>query len=203
LVNFATANSLTGLEFATGIWGSVGGAIYGNAGAYGGQIGSFVHDLDLIDSSGNFRVEDAEYCRFDYRDSILKKTKEIIVSSRFSLKKGNQKSISDRVDEIMAIRNVKFPPDGLSAGCFFKNIPDETQPYGKMAAGKLLEDIGAKTMAVGGAKVYNGHANVILNSGTATSKDISDLADILKKQVLDKFGIRLKEEVIRIGHFQT
>lgn len=96
LVHFATANSLTGLEFASGIWGSVGGAIYGNAGAYGGQVGSLVHDLNLIDSSGKSRVVAADYCRFGYRDSYLKKTKEIVVSSRFALRKGDQKTIADR-----------------------------------------------------------------------------------------------------------
>ncbi|HOP07281.1 MAG TPA: UDP-N-acetylmuramate dehydrogenase [candidate division Zixibacteria bacterium] len=202
LVQFAADHSLTGLEFASGIWGTVGGAIYGNAGAYGGQIGSLLQDLDLVDRKGKNHRVDAEYCRFGYRDSYLKKTGEIVVVARFKLKPGKREVIQAEVDRIWKIREVKFPPDGLCAGCFFKNIPDESQPYGKLPAGKLLEEVGAKGLKVGGAIVYEKHANVILNTGNASSKDISDLADILRKKVLDKFGITLEEEIIRLGSFQ-
>jgi len=203
LVDFASECSLTGLEFAAGIWGSVGGAIYGNAGAYGGQIGNVVKDLTLIDRGGSMRTVDSDYCQFGYRDSHLKRSGEIVSTVRFALTAGNRDEIVSKVNEIVAIREAKFPPEGLSAGCFFKNIPDPTQPHGKLPAGKLLEEAGAKELSVGGAVVYRGHANVILNSGSATSQDIAELADILKKKVLEKFGIMLEEEVIRIGHFQT
>ncbi len=90
---------------------------------------------------------------------------------------------------------------GLSAGCFFKNIPDPREKYGKLPAGRLLDDIGAKQLTVGGARVFERHANIIVNSGTATSRDIRTLADILKARVKEKFGIELQEEVQQLGKF--
>ncbi|MFH2049107.1 MAG: UDP-N-acetylmuramate dehydrogenase [bacterium] len=200
LVGFATDHSLTGLEFASGIWGTVGGAIYGNAGAYGGEIGDVITDVTLVDLKGNIKVVDRDYCRFGYRDSYLKKTKEIITSTRLKLMKGEKEAIKSRVDEIMASRNGKHPKEN-TCGCFFKNIPDQREKYGKLPAGRLLEEIGAKKMSVGGAKIFDKHANMIVNSGNATSAEISKLAELLKQKVFDKFGIELEEEVTRLGEF--
>ena len=200
LINYTSNNSLTGLEFATGIWGTVGGAIYGNAGAYGGEIGDVVTDVTLVDPKGNIRTVDRDYCQFRYRDSYLKKTKEIITSARLKLIKGDKTSIKSKIDEILALRSDKHP-DKRTCGCFFKNIPDHKAKYGKLPAGKLLEEIGAKKMSVGGAKIFDKHANMIINSGNATSADISKLAELLKQKVFDKFGIELEEEVTRLGKF--
>jgi len=201
LVHFATANSLTSLEFAAGIWGSVGGAVYGNAGAYGGEIGSVVSELTLLHRDGRTETVSREYCQFGYRDSCLKKTGDVIVSARFALKRGDKAAISARVDEILRDREAKHPSHGNSAGCFFKNITDRSQPHGKLPAGKLLEEAGVKHLSVGGAHVYEKHANIIVNSGNATSKDIRQLADIMKRKVLDRFGVELEQEVIQIGKF--
>jgi len=90
-----------------------------------------------------------------------------------------------------------------SAGCFFKNIPDSTQPGGKLPAGRLLDEVGAKGLSVGGAKVFEKHANIIVNTGSATSRDIRKLADILKDKVYERFGVELEQEVIQLGEFQT
>ena len=199
LVDFATDNSLGGMEFAAGIWGTVGGAIYGNAGAYGGDMAGVLTKISLVDTSGNIRQEKADYCRFGYRDSYLKKTGEIVINTWVALKKGDHNLIRARVAEILHSREGKHPTTGHSAGCFFKNIPDPSQPFGKLAAGKLLEEIGAKGMQVGGAQVFGKHANIIVNAGGASSKDIRRLADILKKKVKDRFGVTLEEEVIQIG----
>jgi UDP-N-acetylmuramate dehydrogenase len=201
LVNFATSQGLSGLEFAAGIWGSVGGAIYGNAGAFGGDIASILRNVTLIDHDGNERVEPADYCRFGYRDSHLKTSKEVIAEATFQLSPGNKDEIQARVDEILKLRDGKHPNDGMSAGCFFKNIPDETQPHGKLPAGKLLDEAGVKGMQVGGARVFDKHANIIVNVGGATSKDIRILADKMKDKVREKFGILLEEEVQQIGNF--
>lgn len=201
LVTFAAENSLTGLEFATGIWGSVGGAIYGNAGAFGGDIGSITTRVMLVDSEGNINNVGPDYCRFGYRDSYLKTTHEVVVKARFRVRQGDKEKIQARIDEITAQRNSRHPNDGMSAGCFFKNIPDKKEPHGKLPAGRLLEQAGAKGMAVGGARVYDKHANIIVNTGTATSKDIRNLADILKQKVYDRFGILLEEEVQLVGKF--
>lgn len=200
LVEFATEHSLTGLEFASGIWGTVGGAIYGNAGAYGGEIGDIITDITVVDLDGNIKVVDKDYCRFGYRNSHFKNTKEIITSARIKLTKGDKGAIKSKVDEIMVSRNAKHP-DKNTCGCFFKNIPDLNEKYGKLPAGKLLEEIGAKYMSVGDAKIFDKHANMIINSGNATSAEISKLADMLKQKVFDKFGIELEEEVTRLGDF--
>ncbi len=199
LVDFATEHSLTGIEFAAGIWGTVGGAIYGNAGAYGGEIGRRVEALTLVEPGGKVKKVDGAYCRFGYRDSYLKTTGEIVVEARFLLEKGDVADIRQRVQEIVAVREVKFPPESKSAGCFFKNIPDPKEKFGKLPAGRLLEQVGAKGMSVGGARVFDKHANIIVNTGGATSKDIRQLADKLKEKVFAEFGIRLEEEIIQVG----
>jgi len=201
LVDFAAENALSGLEFASGIWGNVGGAVYGNAGAYGGDIGSVVAEVTLVDSQGEVKTVGSEYCRFGYRDSYLKTSGEAIVKARFKLKKGDASQIRQRIDEILALRRDKHPIEGRSAGCFFKNIPDPGQPHRKVPAGRLLEEVGAKRMAVGGARVFDKHANIIVNTGSATSNDIRKLADMLKKKVYEKFGVKLEEEVIQLGKF--
>jgi UDP-N-acetylmuramate dehydrogenase len=201
LVNFSAENSLTGLEFASGIWGTVGGAIYGNAGAYGSEIGSVLTEAVLVDKEGNIKTVDRAYCRFGYRDSYLKTTGEIVVNALFRFKKGNKQQVRRQVAEILSLRRPKHPADGMSAGCFFKNIPDPQEKHGKMPAGRLLEQVGAKQLAVGGAKVFEKHANIIVNTGSATSQDIRRLADILKQKVYERFGIKLQEEVIQLGKF--
>jgi len=201
LIDFATSNGLTGLEFAAGIWGTVGGAIYGNAGAYGGEIKDVIKSLTLVDASGGVRSVSTDYCRFSYRDSQLKRTREIVVDATFQLKQGDKLIIKNKVDEIMASRESKHPTCGKSAGCFFKNIPDPAHKHGKLAAGQLLDEAGAKGLKVGGAAVYEKHANIIVNIDNATSKDIRQLADTMKKKVFDKFGVALEEEVIQLGEF--
>ncbi|MGH8015696.1 MAG: UDP-N-acetylmuramate dehydrogenase [Candidatus Zixiibacteriota bacterium] len=201
LINFAADNGLTGLEFASGIWGTVGGAIYGNAGAYGGEIKDVTKEITLVDITGKIIKVDREYCKFTYRGSALKQSKEIVIDTLFVLSKGDKNRIREKIDEIITIRASKHPVEGKSAGSFFKNIPDPTQPYGKLPAGKLLDEVGCKNLSVGDAKVYEKHANIIVNGGNATSSDIRKLADIMKQRVLDRFGILLEEEVIQLGQF--
>lgn len=200
-VDAATENSLTGLEFAAGIWGTVGGAVYGNAGAFGSDIGTVLKYAELIDREGNARIERNDYFEFTYRHSILKETKEIVTHACFNLEAGEREKIKRRTDEIRQLRARKHPTTPCSAGCFFKNVEDASQPHGKMAAGRLLEEVGAKDMKVGGAAVFGEHANIIINAGQASSKDIRRLADILKEKVKDRFGIVLNEEIICLGDF--
>ena len=201
LVNFAVDNSLSGLEFAAGIWGSVGGAVFGNAGAYGGDISQVLTKATLVDSEGQLKTVDTDYLRFGYRDSYLKTTGEIVVEACFRLRKDDVKLIRDKVHSILADREAKFPPTDKCAGCMFKNIPDADSEHGKIAAGRLLEEVGAKSMSVGDARVSEKHANIIVNGGSATSKDIRRLADTLKELVFEKYGIMLQEEVIQVGKF--
>lgn len=202
LIDFATQGALSGLEFATGIWGTVGGAIYGNAGAYGADISSIFVSAQLVDRYGNIREEEMPYFDFGYRYSILKKTSEFVAKAKFALRKGKKESIQAKVDEISALRNEKLPQYEKSAGCFFKNIVDNQAEHGKLPAGKLLEEIGAKDLHFGGASIFEKHANIIINTGTATSEDIRKLASILKSKVKEKFGIELKEEITYLGPFE-
>jgi len=201
MVDFATECSLTGLEFAAGIWGTMGGAIYGNAGAFGSQIGNILVSAELVDKSGALRTENNEYFRFAYRHSYLKKTGEIVAEATFRLQPGDKQQIKARTEEIRDLRSRKHPVTPCSAGCFFKNVEDAAQPMGKLAAGKLLDEVGAKEISVGGARVFEQHANIIINGGRATSKDIRQLADILKEKVKEKYEIELNEEVICLGDF--
>jgi len=201
LVDFATVNALAGMEFAAGIWGSVGGAICGNAGAYGGDTGSVVAEVTLVDADGKIKRVPREHCGFTYRNSRLRASRASIISARFHLEPGDRAGIQKRVDGILADRKQKHPTNGLSAGCFFKNIPDPREPHGKLPAGRLLDQAGAKNMQVGGAKVFDRHANIIVNTGSATSKDIRQLADILKQKVKEQFGVELQEEIQQLGEF--
>lgn len=201
VVDYATTCSLTGAEFASGIWGTIGGAVYGNAGAFGSQIGSVVKRAELIDAVGNIRTEHQDYFAFTYRHSILKKTGEVVTKVTLNLTPGDRTEIARRTAEIRRSRSQKHPVDACSAGCFFKNIEDPSQPNGKLPAGRLLEEAGAKGLTVGHAAVFDRHANIIINTGGAHSQEIRRLADILKKRVKDKFGIDLQEEVICVGTF--
>lgn len=200
LVDFASDQELTGIEFLAGIWGTVGGAIYGNAGAFGGEIGSVISSVTIVSSDGKVKTVPAEYCRFGYRDSHLKTTHEVVVSARFRLKIGAGAAIRARVQEILSQRESKHP-SALTAGCFFKNIPDPKEKFGKLPAGRLLEEAGVKGLQVGDARVFDRHANIIVNAGHATSKEIRQLADIMKQRVKERFGIELQEEVQQIGRF--
>ncbi len=201
LVDFATEQSLTGLEFAAGIWGTVGGAVYGNAGAFGGEVGQVLTEACVIDRTGRAKTVAVDHFDFGYRSSRLKTTGDILATARFALTPGNQAEIKSRVDNILAQRTERHPSE-RTAGCFFKNIPDSSQPHGKMPAGQLLEEAGAGPLSVGGAGVYKKHANIIVTDKRATSKDIRLLADMMKKKVFDRFGIELQEEIQQLGSFQ-
>lgn len=201
LLVFAADHSLTGLEFLAGIPGTVGGAVRGNAGAYGNDIGAVLRSVSLMDQSGTTTMVEAAELQFGYRDSRLKHSGEVVVSVNFCLEQGVESEIRARMAEILEKRRLRHPDRDCSAGCFFKNVPDSAEEYGKLSAGKLLDEVNAKRMKVGGAAVFEGHANIIVNSGNATSKDIRQLADRMKDKVRERFGITLDEEVMQIGDF--
>jgi len=202
IVDFASENSLTGLEFATGIYGTVGGAIFGNAGAYGSETGAILKSAQLVDSQGNIRTEKRPYFKFGYRNSRLKETGEIVVKASFALEMGKKEIILSKCHKIKAERDSKLPIDTNTAGCFFKNIPDKNEKFGKLSAGKLLDEVGARDISFGGASVFSEHANILINKGSANSDDIKRLATMLKTKVKDKFGIELTEEITLLGKFE-
>ncbi len=195
LLHFSVEHGLSGLEFLAGIPGTIGGAVFGNAGAFKQSIGEFVKEGLLLDQSGEQVRVGGDYFEFRYRHSILKKKHELLLKVVFALRAGDQKYIQSLIGKNLETRKEKHPPHDLPcAGSYFKN---PVLPDGRIvAAAHFLEKVGAKTMKVGGAAVYSGHANFIINQDNALAKDVFCLAQELKKRVKERFDVELEEEVI-------
>ncbi len=196
VVDQATQLSLSGLEFAAGIPGSVGGAVRGNAGAFGQAIGEALIRAVILTDNGDVREVERDYLEFGYRESRLKRTHEVLLSAGFELIKRSRHEIEKKVEANLVRRKQRIPWQSKSAGCFFKNVDG---PQGKIPAGFLLEKIGAKGMRHGDAQVSLLHANVLINSGSAKAIDVQELARILKEKVTQQFGLELEEEVAYIN----
>ena len=195
LVEFCMERGLTGFEFLAGIPGTVGGAVFSNAGAFGKSVGDFLAEALLLDVEGKKIRVSRDYFAFDYRDSLLKKKHHLLLQAAFILKVGEKEMIKETIAENLKSREEKHPPQNTAyAGSYFKNpaFPDGK----KVAAAYLLDQVGAKALKVGGAAVYSSHSNFILNQENASSEDVLALARELKSRVKEKFGIELEEEVI-------
>lgn len=197
LVNMAIANSLSGIEFCAGIPGTVGGAVYGNAGAFSHAVGEVLSEAILLKKDGRIEFADKSYFDFNYRYSKLKESGDILLSAAIQLKKGRKDRIKLKVEKNLADRKKRSPWKRNSAGCFFKNIV--TQDGTKVSAGFLLDQVGAKQLEVGDAAVFQKHANVFINKGDAKAKEVKKLARILKDRVKKRFGVNLEQEVICLG----
>lgn len=198
LIRFSMEEGLSGFEFLAGIPGTVGGAVFSNAGAFNQNIGNFLEKALILDEKGEQVKVERKYFRFDYRLSCLKENNDILLKAVFRLKKGKKEKIKAQIKEYLAKRERKHPPwETPCAGSYFKN---PVLRNGKRTpAAFFLEKIGAKNLKVGEAAVYSGHANFIINQGRASSSDVLCLAEELKKRVKDKFGIELEEEVIFVS----
>ncbi len=195
LLRFSVEQALSGLEFMAGIPGTIGGAVFGNAGAFKQSIGEFVKEGLLLDKSGEQVQVGRDYFEFRYRHSILKKKHELLLKVVFELHDGDKESIQKLIEENLETRKEKHPHhDLLCAGSYFKN---PVLPDGRIVpAAHFLEKVGAKTMKVGGAAVYSGHSNFIINQENALAKDVFRLAQELKQRVKERFDVELEEEVI-------
>lgn len=212
LVDFANAAGLAGLETLAGIPGTVGGAVYGNAGAYGRSIGECVHAVRIWDGREVRRLEAAE-CAFDYRESIFKQRPGwVILSAELRLVAGEAEQLRRRSAEIVSLRAQKYPADMHCAGSIFKNllydrlpesarnaVPPELVREGKAPAAWFLEQVGAKGLRRGGMQVAHHHANLIYNAGGGTARELMELIAELKRRVRERFGIELEEEVRYLG----
>jgi len=213
---FAARRSLTGLEFAVGIPGTVGGALVSNAGAYRQSIGNLVQELEVI-SNGQRKWVEPSWMGFEYRDSRLRQNPncgDSMLRARIMLKPGNQKVIYDEARSIQRQRISKQPP-GASAGSFFKNVlnkelaknlqflPDHFKESGIIPAGYLIEAVGLRGFRTGRVGFSNLHANIIVNYGESSSMAIKDLAQLAKVKVLEAFGVDLEEEVLYIGDWNS
>lgn len=189
----AAEAGLTGLEFASGIPGSIGGAVFMNAGAYDGEMRLVLEKARLISKDGNDdRYVSADELDMGYRHTALHESGDVAVEAVFKLEEGNIEEIKAKIADLTARRNSKQPVSFPSAGSFFK------RPMGYFA-GKLIQDSGLKGLTVGGAQVSELHSGFIINKGGATATDILQLMEIVQQTVMDKFGVMLEPEVRIIG----
>ena len=190
LASFAARHSLTGLEFAYGIPGTVGGAVYMNAGAYGGQVSDVLLSSVCFNSKENtVKTLSASEHEFDYRTSIYDKQKSLtVLGANFKLEDGNGSEINAKMNELMTKRRDKQPLEFPNAGSTFK------RPEGHFA-GKLIEDSGLKGYTVGGAQVSEKHAGFVINRGGATARDVLELIEHIKVTVFRDFGVMLECEI--------
>ena len=185
---FAARQGLSGLEFAHGIPGTVGGGVYMNAGAYGGDIGSVLTRAEVMDSEGNVLTFSREDMGFSYRHSRLEDTPGIVLAAVFCLKPLDSGDILNRMKELMAKRSASQPLDLPSAGSAFK------RPVGGYAAA-LIDEAGLKGYQVGGAAISRKHAGFAVNLGGATAGDVKELLRQVSDRVYERTGIRLEPEV--------
>ena len=185
---------LTGMEFASGIPGSIGGAMMMNAGAYDGEMSRIVEFVTVLDPSGESMILENETMEFGYRTSILKNRPFVVTEVTLRLQEGDREQIQAKMADFAARRREKQPLNYPSAGSTFK------RPEGYFA-GKLIMDSGLRGYRIGGAQVSEKHCGFIINSGNATSEDISELMDEVIQRVKERFGVTLEPEVIRLGRF--
>ena len=190
---YAAEHGLSGFEELSGIPGTVGGAVYMNAGAYDREISDIVISVRIFDVFNNkYIMLSNEECAFSYRTSIFRTKQYVILSATFLLNRGKREAIEAKMAHFKKIRNAKQPVDLPSSGSFFK------RPKGMYAA-KLIEDAGMKGVSVGGAMVSDKHAGFIVNTGNASADDVLNLSGKVKTEVFKKFHVLLEEEPIIIG----
>jgi len=191
VVSTATAYGLTGLEFCAGIPGSVGGAVWMNAGAYGKEMKDVIETVSFLNAWSEKKTLRREEISFGYRRSGLP-PESIILNAQFKLEKGERTKIKEKISEIMQWRQEKHPLDLPNAGSIFKNMPG--QP-----AGKLIEEMGMKGANVGAAQISLKHANFIVNRGKAKASDVLALIELIQSKAKKEKGVILEPEVIIIG----
>jgi UDP-N-acetylmuramate dehydrogenase len=216
LVDFSIGRGLKGLETLAGIPGWVGGAVYGNAGAYGHSISERVSRARIHGGAGVRDIDNAA-CDFRYRESIFKRNKAwIILEVTLALAPASREELRATAGRIVTARNEKFPPEMKCAGSIFKNlllaglpgavaarVPDEAVREGKIPAAWFLEQSGAKGLVRGGMHVASYHANLIYNDGSGTARELRELVGDLKARVQARFGLDLEEEVQYVGFNST
>jgi len=194
LSKMAAREGLTGMEFASGIPGSLGGAVTMNAGAYGGEMKDIVEWVEVLDQDLNLKRLKNDEMKFMYRKSIIEPGKHIVLRCCIKLKKGNKDEIDNKMAELAEKRKSKQPLHLPSAGSTFK------RPEGYFA-GKLIEDAGLRGFSIGGAQVSTLHCGFVVNNGDATAKDVYGLIRHVQKTVFEKFNVMLEPEVKILGEF--
>lgn len=189
ICRLAEENGLSGLEFAYGIPGSMGGAVYMNAGAYGGEMKDVLSECTYIDGNGRLVSIAAAYMELSYRHSFFSGKNHIITETVLKLKKGDKKEIREKMDDFMTRRRDKQPLEYPSAGSTFK------RPEGNFA-GRLIEEAGLKGFSVGGAQISEKHCGFVVNKGGACFDDVKTLIETVRERVREKSGVTLEPEVL-------
>jgi UDP-N-acetylmuramate dehydrogenase len=195
LIARSLADDLVGLEFASGIPGSVGGALVGNAGCYGHEIGEFLVDATVLFPDGRLETVGPDAFGFGYRETRLRESGALVLAATLQLRRGDVRAALAEREERIEVRRRRHPTVEPCAGSWFKNLPPSAPGENRRAAGALLDAAGAKRLRVGGAAVFPGHANIIVNVGRATSRDVRALVAGMRRAVQDRFGYELEEEV--------
>lgn len=190
----AMENGLTGMEFASGIPGSIGGGVKMNAGAYDGEMRQIVESVEVMYKDGSILDLDNDTMEFGYRNSVIKNRPYVVLQVSLRLQPGNKEEILARMNELAARRKEKQPLEFASAGSTFK------RPEGYFA-GKLIMDSGLRGARIGGAQISEKHCGFVINDGTAIAADIAELIQEVVETVRDKFGVTLEPEVIFLGDF--
>ena len=194
LASIVAGYSLSGMEFASGIPGSIGGGIMMNAGAYGGEMKDVLKEVTVMTGDGEIRVIPASELEMGYRTSIIKKAGYLVLGATISLKEGNLEEIKALTRELSEKRTSKQPLEFPSAGSTFK------RPEGYFA-GKLIMDSGLRGYQIGGARVSDKHCGFVINAGDATAQDVVALMDHVTEVVREKYGVTLEPEVKFLGDF--
>lgn len=192
--NKAMEEGLTGLEFASGIPGTLGGACVMNAGAYGGEMKDVLTEFTVLTQEGDIVRIPSQQMELGYRTSVAARKGYIVLEARMQLQKGDRQEIRAKMEELKEKRVSKQPLEYPSAGSAFK------RPEGYFA-GKLIQDAGLRGFTVGGAQVSEKHCGFVINRGDATARDVADLMSQVSEIVEEKFGVRLEPEVRRLGEF--
>lgn len=196
LIKTATQNNLSGLEFASGIPGTLGGAVSMNAGANLGSISDIIKRVKVLDlEDGSQRVMSRDLCNFGYRESVFQRRRYVILEVEMRLRKSIDKVIREKVLMFLEQRKIAQPPEKYCAGSIFKNPS-------LLSAGKLIDGVGLKGLRKGGAKISEVHANFIVNMGNAKASDVIFLIRLAQQKVKDAFDIELQPEIICIGNFE-
>jgi UDP-N-acetylmuramate dehydrogenase len=191
------------ISFCSGIPGTVGGAIVGNAGAFGKQIGDVVESVLLLDSAGRQREVSGDKLAFEYRTSVLKQTGEVVLSALLHLQPEDSKTMEAERERILELRRTKHPDwrKMPCAGSVFRNIEPTSAAERRQAAGWFLEEAGAKDFRVGGAHLFERHANIIIAGGDATARDVFELTEKMIAAVEERFEFVLEREIKLLGEF--
>jgi len=215
VVDHSIAANLQGMQTMTGIPGSLGAAVYGNAGAYGHSIDECVDRVHYTDGRRTYSLHGSE-CEFEYRGSIFKRRKDwVILAVELSFEAGDRSQLQQQADEIRTIRDAKYPPTMKCAGSIFKNcflrqlsaavqaeVPAKVVREGKVPSAWFLEQVGAKGIRRGDIQVATYHANLIYNDGNGTAHDLVAVISDLKQRIRDRFGFQIEEEVQYVGFSQ-